>query len=343
MTYITHYLYIDLVLYLCYSGGCKLFQFERSDAQLISLSSLLCYSCSRSLLNPLPFHTLVFSKPPIFSHLRILSSLFHSLLRFGNLTPRKFNNLRTLFKKPPGCTLFQQIHSPVGYTLLPEKSLLEVAKSILLIVSALFPIVNPIGGSPVFLALTPDYTTSARRLLAWRVALNSFVLIVASYLIGTHILAFFGISIPVVQVGGGLIVISNGWAILKQKDPDERGQIQKNMNPADILRRAFYPLTLPLTVGPGTISIAITLGANAPHHLVGANLIAILSAVIGSAIVAATIYLCYGFADRLAAVLGATGMNVILRLSSFLLVCIGVQIFWNGAATLLKTFLDSHA
>ena len=127
--------------------------------------------------------------------------------------------------------------------------MLEVAKSILLIVSALFPIVNPIGGSPVFLSLTGDYTAPARRLLAWRVTLNSFILIVASYLVGTHILAFFGISIPVVQVGGGLIVISNGWAMLKQKDPDERGQIQKNMNPADILRRAFYPLTLPLTVG----------------------------------------------------------------------------------------------
>lgn len=220
--------------------------------------------------------------------------------------------------------------------------MLEVAKSILLIVSALFPIVNPIGGSPVFLALTGDYTTPARRLLAWRITLNSFILIVASYLVGTHILAFFGISIPIVQVGGGLIVISNGWALLKQKDPDDRGQIQKNMNPADILRRAFYPLTLPLTVGPGSISVAITLGANAPRHL-GGNVIAILSAVIGAAIVAFTIYLCYGFADRLAAVLGQTGMNVILRLSSFLLVCIGVQIFWNGATTLIKIFLDSRA
>jgi len=219
--------------------------------------------------------------------------------------------------------------------------LLEVAKSILLIVSALFPIVNPIGGAPVFLAFTSDYTTPARRLLAWRITVNSFILIVASYLIGTHILAFFGISIPVVQVGGGLIVISTGWAMLKQKDPDERGQIQRDVNPADILRRAFYPLTLPLTVGPGSISIAITLGANAPHHL-GGNLISILSAVIGAAILAATIYLCYGFADRLAAVLGQTGMNVILRLSSFLLVCIGVQIFWNGASTLLNIFLDSR-
>lgn len=219
--------------------------------------------------------------------------------------------------------------------------MLEVAKSILLIVSALFPIVNPIGGSPVFLALTPDYTESARRLLASRIALNSFILIVASYFVGTHILAFFGISIPVVQVGGGLIVISNGWALLKQKDSDERGQIQKNMNPADILRRAFYPLTLPLTVGPGSISIAITLGANAPHHL-GANVLSIAAAVVGAAVVALSIYICYGFADRLAAALGQTGMNVILRLSSFLLVCIGVQIFWNGATALLKIFLDSR-
>lgn len=216
-----------------------------------------------------------------------------------------------------------------------------MAKSILLIVSALFPIVNPIGGSPVFLSLTDDYTAPARRLLASRVALNSFFLIVTSYLIGTHILAFFGISIPVVQVGGGLIVISNGWAMLKQKDADERGQIQKNMNPADILRRAFYPLTLPLTVGPGSISTAITLGANEPHHL-GANILAISAALIGAGIVAVSIYLCYGFADKLAAIIGSTGMNVILRLSSFLLVCIGVQIFWNGASALVKTLLAAR-
>jgi len=102
----------------------------------------------------------------------------------------------------------------------------------------------------------------------------------------------------------------------------------------DIFRNAFYPLTLPLTVGPGSISIAITLGANAPHHL-GPNLLAILAAVIGSALVAFSVYLCYGFADRLAAIIGESGMSIILRLSSFLLVCIGVQILWNGVKALL--------
>jgi len=214
--------------------------------------------------------------------------------------------------------------------------LLEASKSILLILSALFPIVNPFGGSPVFLALTRDYPTAARRALARQVALNSFFLLIASFLIGTHILDFFGISIPVVQVGGGLIVVSNGWAMLKQREEPDRRDVQRKVNLEDIFRNAFFPLTLPLTVGPGSISVAITLGANLPHHL-GANLLAILAAVIGSAIVALSIFLCYGFADRLAAIVGESGMSIILRLSSFLLVCIGVQIMWNGASALLHS------
>ena len=167
--------------------------------------------------------------------------------------------------------------------------------------------------------------------------MNSFVLLIASLLVGTHILHFFGISIPVVQVGGGLIVVSNGWAMLESKEEVDRGRdVQKKVNMRDISRSAFYPLTLPLTVGPGSISMAITLGANEPHHL-GPNLLAILAAVIGSALMALSIYICYGFADRLAAIIGESGMSIILRLSSFLLVCIGVQILWNGVKTLLLT------
>lgn len=211
----------------------------------------------------------------------------------------------------------------------------ETAKSILLIVSALFPIVNPIGGSPVFLLLTQEYSAESRKLLARRVAINSFILLIVSVVVGSHILSFFGISLPVVQVGGGLIVVSTGWAMLASSDQVDRGQMHQNVTHQDILRNAFYPLTLPLTVGPGAISIAITLGANAPRHL-GANVIALIIAGIASALIAATIYLCYGYADRLAAAIGPSGMNVILRLSSFLLVCIGVQIFWNGLSALVK-------
>lgn len=220
---------------------------------------------------------------------------------------------------------------------IPGAPLLEAVKTTILIVSALFPIVNPLGGSPIFLALTRDYSTASRRLLSQRIAINSFILLVVSFLIGTHILAFFGISLPVVQVGGGLIVMSTAWAMLKQKDDDDRGgEARRNVKSHDIFRNAFYPLTLPLTVGPGSISVAITLGANAPRHL-GPNFIGILAAVVGSALIALSIFICYGFADRLATLLGATGMSVVMRLSSFLLVCIGVQIFWNGASALLRS------
>ena len=213
---------------------------------------------------------------------------------------------------------------------------MEILKSILLIVSALLPIVNPLGGSPIFLALASDYPRDIRSVLARKVALNSFILMVASFLIGTHILRFFGISIPVVQVGGGLIVMVNGWAILKRDDQSDRSEPSlRKVNPTDIFRSAFYPLTMPLTVGPGTISVAITLGANEERGI--ANLMLILAAVIGSFIVAACILLCYGFADRLAAVLGESAMSILLRLSSFLLVCIGVQIVWNGLSSLVRT------
>lgn len=214
--------------------------------------------------------------------------------------------------------------------------MIPFAKSILLVVSALFPIVDPIGGSPIFLSLTRDYTRQTRRLLARRIAVNSFILLIASFTIGSYVLSFFGLSLPVVQVGGGLVVISTGWALLKQKDDNDRGAIGRTVSHTDLLNDAFYPLTLPLTVGPGSISIAITLGANEPHQL-GRNSLAIVAAAIGSAVVAASIYLCYAFADRLAVVIGPTGMNVILRLTSFLLVCIGVQILWNGASKLLSS------
>jgi multiple antibiotic resistance protein len=213
--------------------------------------------------------------------------------------------------------------------------LLHVVKTILLFVSALFPIVNPLGGSPIFLALTQDYSRESRMLLSRQIAINSFILLVGSFLIGTHILAFFGISLPIVQVGGGLVVISTGWAMLEESD-DDKSQVHRSVEPQDLFRNAFYPLTLPLTVGPGSISIAITLGANEPRNM-GINFLGILAAIIGSALVAASVFICYGFSDRLALLLGPTGMSVIMRLSSFLLVCIGVQILWNGVSALLRS------
>jgi multiple antibiotic resistance protein len=196
--------------------------------------------------------------------------------------------------------------------------------------------VDPIGGSPFFLALTGGYGSEARRTLSWRIAVDSFVLLIGSYFVGTYILAFFGISLPVVQVGGGMVLVAMGWATLMENDDGCDKSARKSIETQDVFHRAFYPLTLPLTVGPGSISVAVTLGANAArrHAL---HPLAIAMALIGFALIALSIFLCYGFADRLARRLGRTAMTVITKLSSFLLVCIGVQIGWNGVKELLES------
>jgi multiple antibiotic resistance protein len=210
-------------------------------------------------------------------------------------------------------------------------------KSLFLVVTALFPIVDPLGGAPIFLALTREYAPETRMALSRRIAIDSFFLMIGSYFIGTHILSFFGISLPVVQVGGGLIVISTGWAMLKQKSDDESATTHRTVNSQDPLRQAFYPLTMPLTVGPGSISVAITLGANAAHYHGISLVVVAIAAIVGSVLVAISVFLCYGFSNRLARVLGPTAMSVIMQLASFLLVCIGVQILWNGVRALLAS------
>jgi len=205
----------------------------------------------------------------------------------------------------------------------------------LLTLSALFPIVDPLAGSPLFLAMTQEYSPQTRRVLARRVALNSLVLMIGSYFVGAHVLSFFGVSLPVVQVGGGLIVVSMGWGILLEKD-EAHETARRDVTCSDALHSAFYPLTLPLTVGPGSISVAVTLGANSTRRY-GFHIAIIIAALIAMTAVAISILLCYGLADQLARVIGKTGMIVIVRLSSFLLVCIGVQIMWNGISALLSS------
>lgn len=199
-----------------------------------------------------------------------------------------------------------------------EKHLTDALKVFLLTLSALFPIVDPLAGSPIFLAMTYGYERSMRRALSWRVAFNSLVLMIGSYFVGAHVLNFFGVSLPVVQVGGGLVVLSMGWGMLMEKD-DVHEKANKGVQSETVFGRAFYPLTLPLTVGPGSISVAITLGANATHRY-GFHISIILAALVAMLVVAASVLLCYGFADGLARMLGKTGMTVIVRLSSFLLV-----------------------
>jgi multiple antibiotic resistance protein len=143
------------------------------------------------------------------------------------------------------------------------------------------------------------------------------------------------VSLPVVQVGGGLVVGSIGWGILLEKD-DAPETARHNVTCSDPLHNAFYPLTLPLTVGPGSISVAITLGANSTRHY-GFHPAIIVATLLAMTAVALSILLCYGLAEQLARLIGKTGMIVTVRLSSFLLVCIGVQIMWNGLSALLSS------
>ena len=211
----------------------------------------------------------------------------------------------------------------------------DAVKVFALIFSALFPIVDLLSGAPLFLALTQKYSPETRRALSWRVALYSLYLMVGSYFIGAHVLNFFGVSLPVVQVGGGLVVVSMGWGMLMQEEAASDVARRSAQGP-DAFGRAFYPLTLPLTVGPGSISVAVTLGANSTHRY-GVHLPVIIAALVAMGLIAISVALCYWFADRLARTLGRTATTVIVRLSAFLLVCIGVQIMWNGISALLSS------
>jgi multiple antibiotic resistance protein len=173
--------------------------------------------------------------------------------------------------------------------------------------------------------------------MAKAVAVNGFLLLIASTLIGAYVLDFFGLSIPAVQVAGGIVVCAIAWSLLNS--PNAPSVLARNGPPAvvpadDLSQRAFYPLTMPLTVGPGSISVALTLGAN-PTGGVRRLVVTALAHALGILIVAVSIYLCYRYADRILRKLGPTGTGVVVRLSAFILLCIGVQICWNGLHALL--------
>ncbi len=215
-------------------------------------------------------------------------------------------------------------------------ALLHFGSVVLLAVGALLPIVDPLGGAPIYLAMTTALTHQQRARMAKDVAVNSFLLLVASALIGAYVLDFFGLSIPAVQVAGGIVVCSIGWSLLNSPNSpaalarnDTGGARPPEADAEDLGARAFYPMTMPLTVGPGSISVALTLGAN-PAPGLRSLLATALAQAIGILIVALGVYLCYRYADRILQKLGPTGTSVVVRLSAFILLCIGVQIGWNG-------------
>ena len=209
-------------------------------------------------------------------------------------------------------------------------------------VAALLPIIDPFAGAPIFLAMTSELTPAERARVAKLIAINSFVLLIASILIGAYVLDFFGVSIPAVQVAGGIVVCALAWSLLNGPIAPAVSASTSPTTAEGLRQRAFYPLTMPLTVGPGSISVAITLGANPPRDL-RALLTTIIAHVIGVLITAVAIYLCYRYADRLVRRLGATGTDILIRLTAFILLAIGTQIIWNGASAMLHEVLRQSA
>lgn len=204
--------------------------------------------------------------------------------------------------------------------------------ALLLVVGGLLPIVNPVGVAPMFLAMTHGADERTRAVLAFKIAVNSFILIMGSLIFGAFVLRIFGLSVPVVQVAGGAVLIALGWDLLNSDapPPTEAPTVSEDV----VILRAFYPLTLPLTVDPGAISVAITIGANHTHNVERA-VIGFVAGTIGTALIAVCVWLAYRYAQRVAQWLGHSRVMVVLRLSAFIVLCIGVEITWNGVRALV--------
>jgi multiple antibiotic resistance protein len=194
----------------------------------------------------------------------------------------------------------------------------------------LISIINPVSGAFVFFDRTSAFTDDERRMLAKRVAINSFCVLLVAFFIGTPILHFFGISIEALRIGGGLAVAVAGWQMLNAPDrsPDAP-QTVVQFDPDAANAKAFFPLTIPFTTGPGTIATAIALNANRTPTA-SAFLLSSVASVLISVLVVLVVYYVYARSAHLARYLGVDGTRVAMRVSSFLLLCIGVQIILTG-------------
>jgi multiple antibiotic resistance protein len=197
--------------------------------------------------------------------------------------------------------------------------------------ATLLPIINPPGCAPIFLSLTREASDAMRTTLAARIARNSCVLLLVAAMAGSYVLMFFGLTLAVIRIAGGLLVIATAWHLVRAEElPDPAIVVAPPGASLDhVASRSFYPLTFPVTVGPGSISVAVTLGAgvrlNAPRSPE-----AVLGGVAAIVLVSVAVYLCYRFAAPLVRALGRSGTVVLLRFSAFILLAVGIQILCDG-------------
>jgi multiple antibiotic resistance protein len=205
---------------------------------------------------------------------------------------------------------------------------------------ALFSIVDPISGALIFRAATAQWPRDTHPRLARLVAFNSFVVMMGALWTGSYVLAFFGISIAALRVAGGLVLALSGWRLLDAPEMHEERKQQEAATCDGMEDIAWFPLTIPITTGPGTIAVAVALGAGHPHLHggLGSFFVGMSAAAV---VTTGAIWLAYSNADRLTGFMGPTGTRTITRLSAFLLLCIGVQILLTGINEFPKQLLTA--
>lgn len=215
---------------------------------------------------------------------------------------------------------------------------LAFGKSFLLALAAVLPILNPPASAPIFVNLTRGLDVGTRIALAQRIGRNAALMLIGAMLVGTYVLDFFGVSLPIVRVAGGLIVAFTAWGMLyaQQVHNEDKAQMAESLTQDNVRIQAFYPMAFPLTCGPGSIAAAITVGAALHSPRVPESLANFAGGLAATVLIGLSVFLTFRYAGRLLRPLGEVGLVVFLRLSAFILLCLGVQIVWNGAQELLR-------
>lgn len=214
-----------------------------------------------------------------------------------------------------------------------------VLKSISVAFFALMPVINPVGTSVILLGLTQGADDKTRLTLARKIALNTIILLGVMLFAGSYLLQSFGISVPIVQVAGGFVLASMGWQFLNQKSspPAAEKTNASAVDPAQFFSQSFYPFTFPITVGPGGVAVILTLSAHNASGSMNEMIAGKVGAFIGVIAIGIVSYYMFGYAHRIFARLGQSSTEVMMRLISFLIVCIGVEIAWTGIHALIKS------
>jgi len=188
---------------------------------------------------------------------------------------------------------------------------------------ALLVVIDPIGLTPMFVALTQGMTTHARRSIALRACIVAIGLLTLFGLLGDKVLGFIGISMPAFQISGGILLFLTALDMLFERRSKRRQGQASEDEPAD--DPSVFPLAMPLIAGPGAMTAMILL-ASAPGNG-WADMLAVHLVMAGVILVVFTLFLAAGLLER---ALGPTGINVVTRLLGMLLAALSVQFVLDG-------------